>query len=139
MRRLLRWLRRSFGRGGREVAGGLPSQTEPHQGFLGTLASSLLAAPLAAEAQQAGKVWRIDWLLTGSLESPETRLLRDAFAEGLRERGYIDGQNSAIEYRPADGRIERFPRLASELVRLKLDAQQATTTTLLARAEQLNE
>jgi len=85
-------------------------------------------------------VWRIGWLFTGSLESPETRLHRDALLEGLRERGYIEGQNIVIEYRPADGRIERFPRLASELVRLKIDlivaantpaaraAQQATTT-----------
>jgi putative ABC transport system substrate-binding protein len=108
--------------------------------FIGALTGGLLAAPLVAEAQQAGKVWRIGWLLTGSLESPETQLLRDAFREGLRERGYIEGQNIVIEYRPADGRIERFPRLASELVRLKLDlivaantpaaraAQQATTT-----------
>jgi ABC-type uncharacterized transport system substrate-binding protein len=104
----------------------------------GTL--GFFAAPLNAAAQPAGKVWRIGWLLTGSLESPETRLLRDAFREGVRERGYIEGQNIVIEYRPADGRIERFPRLASELVRLKLDliiaantlaaraAQQATTT-----------
>ena len=109
--------------------------------FIGTVAGGLLTAPLAAEGgQEAGKVWRIGWLLTGSLESHETRLLRDAFREGLRERGYIEGQNIVIEYRPADGRIERFPRLASELVRLNLDlivaantpaaraAQQATTT-----------
>jgi ABC-type uncharacterized transport system substrate-binding protein len=108
--------------------------------FFSAVTGGLLAAPLTIEAQQAGKVWRIGWLLTGSLESPETRLLRDAFREGLRERGYIEGQNIVIEYRPADGRIERFPRLAGELVRLKLDlivaantpaaraAQQATTT-----------
>jgi hypothetical protein len=77
---------------------------------------AFLAAPLAAEAQPAGKVWRIGWVLTGSLESPETRLLATPFAEGLRQRGYTEGQNIAIEYRPADGRIEWFPRLASELV-----------------------
>jgi len=104
--------------------------------FLGALAGGLLAAPLAAGAQQAGKVWRIGWLLTGSLESPETRLLRDAFREGLRERGYIEGQNIVIEYRPADGRIERFPRLASELVRLKLDLIVAANTPAARAAQQ---
>jgi putative ABC transport system substrate-binding protein len=108
--------------------------------FLATVAGGLLAAPLAAEAQLPAGVARIGWLLTGSFESPETRLLRDAFREGLRERGYVEGQNIVIEYRSADGKIERFPRLASELIRLKLDlivaantpaaraVQQATTT-----------
>ena len=108
--------------------------------ILGLALGLLLAAPFAAGAQQPARVARIGWLLTGSLESPETRLLRDAFREGLRERGYVEGQNIVIEYRSADGKIERFPGLASELVRLKVDvivaanspaaraAQQATTT-----------
>ncbi len=108
--------------------------------FVGTLAGGLLAAPLAAEAQPAAKVARIGYLLFGPLESPETRITLEAFRQGLRERGYVEGQNIVIEYRSADGKIERFPRLASELARLKVDlivagntpmaraAQQATTT-----------
>jgi putative ABC transport system substrate-binding protein len=108
--------------------------------FIATLGFSILAAPLDAGAQQAAMVARIGWLQTGSLESPETRFFRDAFGEGLRERGYVEGQNIVIEYRSADGKIERFPGLASELARLKLDlivaantpaaraVQQATTT-----------
>ena len=106
--------------------------------FLGTLTGGLLAAPLAAEAQ-AGKVARIGYLVTGSLESLEpTRV--DALRQGLREHGYLEGQNILIEYRAADGRVERLPALAAELARLKVDvivavatpagraAQQATTT-----------
>jgi putative ABC transport system substrate-binding protein len=108
--------------------------------FVGILAGGLLAAPLAAEAQQAGKVYRIGYLSLGSLESPETRASLDAFRQGLRERGYVEGQNIVIEYRSADGKIERLPGLASELARLKVDlivagatpgaraARQATTT-----------
>jgi putative ABC transport system substrate-binding protein len=108
--------------------------------FIGTLAGGLLAAPLAAGAQQAGKVYRIGYLSLGSLESPETRASLDAFRQGLRERGYVEGQNIVIEYRAADGKIERLPALATELARLKVDlivagstpgaraARQATTT-----------
>jgi len=108
--------------------------------FLATVTVGLLAAPLDADAQQPAKIARIGYLVTGSLESPETRIPLDAFRQGLRERGYVEGQNIVIEYRAADGKIERFPRLATELVRLKIElivalntpaaraAQQATTT-----------
>src|SRR5206468_3321567 len=107
--------------------------------FLGTLAG-FLAAPLDVRAQQPAKVSRIGWLLTGSLEAPETRALLSAFRQGTRERGYVEGQNLFIEYRPAEGQLDRFPALAADLVRLKVDlivagstsaaraAQQATTT-----------
>src|SRR6266536_817753 len=76
--------------------------------------------PLATSAQQA-KVPRIGYLATGSLESPDARLFLDAFRQGLHERGYLEGQNIVIEFRAANGEIERFPALASELVRLKVD------------------
>jgi putative ABC transport system substrate-binding protein len=66
--------------------------------FLGTLAGGLLTAPLAADAQQPEKVARIGYLVFGPLESPETRYL-EAFRQGLRERGYVEGQNIVIEYR----------------------------------------
>jgi len=79
------------------------------------------AWPLAARAQQGAKVPRIGYLLTGPLESPEARATLDAFRQGLRERGYVEGQTIVIEYRSADGKIERFPSLANELASLKLD------------------
>jgi ABC-type uncharacterized transport system substrate-binding protein len=107
--------------------------------FLGMLWGAPAAWPLAARAQTA-KVARIGYLITGALESPETRMNRDAFRLGLTELGYIEGRNTVIEYRAADGKIERLPGLATELVGLKVDlivalatpagraAQQATTT-----------
>jgi putative ABC transport system substrate-binding protein len=91
------------------------------RGFIGTLACGLFAAPLAAEAQQGTKVPRVGYLLTASLGSPESRVLLDAFRQGLRERGYVEGQNIVIEYRSADNKIERFPGLATELARLNVD------------------
>ena len=87
--------------------------------FLGTLAGSLLAAPLAARAQPAGKVYRIGYLTAGSV-SANPRVL-DAFRQGLRELGWIEGQNIVIEYRSAEGHFDRLPDLAAELVRLKMD------------------
>ena len=95
---------------------------------------------IAARAQQPKKVARIGFLLTPSLESPETRTILNAFYQGLREHGYIDGQNVIVEVRAANSKIERFPALASELVGLNPDVivasnsvagravQQATTT-----------
>jgi ABC-type uncharacterized transport system substrate-binding protein len=108
--------------------------------FIG-LVGGAAAWPLAARAQQAPKVARIGILVVGSLESPEARSGLDSFRQGLFELGYIEGRNLAIEYRAADGKIERLPTLATELALLKLDviiagatpaglaAQQATTTT----------
>jgi putative ABC transport system substrate-binding protein len=75
--------------------------------------------PLGARAQPAGKVWRIGMLETTPLTLNGANL--ESFRKGLRELGYIEGQNLIIDYRSADGRNERFPDLAAELVRLKVD------------------
>jgi len=82
------------------------------------VALSLLLAPLAAGAQQTGKVYRI-----GVLETSATLNTANlgAFRQGLRELGYVEGRDFVIEYRSADGRPERFPGLATELVGLKVD------------------
>jgi putative ABC transport system substrate-binding protein len=87
--------------------------------FLLTWLAWTLATPLAAGAPQAGKVWRIGVLEATSPSLNTTNL--DAFRQGLRELGYVEGRNFVIEYRSADGRPERFPSLASELVRLRVD------------------
>ncbi len=106
-------------------------------GLIVTLALGLLLAPLAADAQQAGKVYRIGFL---SPVAPTTAPTWDeAFRQGLRELGYVEGRNIAIEYRWAEDKYERLPDLAAELVRLKVDvivavavaaraAKQATST-----------
>ena len=87
--------------------------------FLAGTGAVLLAAPLAADAQQAGKVPRIGFLRTTS-PSDRPHLL-DAFRQGLRELGWVEGQNIVIGYRFAEGRLDRLPDLAAELVRLKVD------------------
>jgi len=101
--------------------------------FLCGLTLGTLAAPLAAGAQQAGKVWRIGFLSLTSSSAGVARL--DAFKHGLRELGYVEGQNLAIEYRWAEGKNDRLPTLATDLVRLKVDVivTQGTLTTLAAR------
>jgi len=87
--------------------------------FLGTLAGGLLAAPLIAEAQPAGKVYRVGYL-SASSSTANPRIL-EAFRQGLRDLGWVEGQNIVIEYRWAEGRFDRLPDLAAELVRLKVD------------------
>jgi putative ABC transport system substrate-binding protein len=85
--------------------------------LLGPLAFG--AAPLAAEAQQASKVYRIGYLSTPTRESVEHGV--EAFLRKLRELGWVDGQNLIIEYRWAEGNVERLPDLAADLVRRKVD------------------
>ena len=94
--------------------------------FIGTLASGLLAAPLAGEAQQAGKVYRIGFLgnSTAALEAH----LVGPFREGLRELGYVEGQSIVIEYRWAEGKYERFPALIAELLAQKVELIVTTGT-----------
>ena len=87
--------------------------------FISGVTLGLLAAPLAAAAQQAGKVYRIGILET--IPAAQNAANLAALRKGLRDLGYVEGRNLIIEYRSADGRAERFPDLASELVRLKVD------------------
>jgi putative tryptophan/tyrosine transport system substrate-binding protein len=81
-----------------------------------TIVSGVTMWPLAARAQQPKNVPRIGFLVTGSIDSSEGRASLNAFYQGLREYGYIDGQNILVEVRAADSKIERFPELATELV-----------------------
>jgi putative ABC transport system substrate-binding protein len=101
--------------------------------FVGTLASGLLAA-LPAEAQQAGKMYRIGFVEAGAPSANQHFL--DAFKRGLRELGYVEGQNILIEERWAEGQNERFPTLLAELIRLKVDlvVQASTSGALAAKA-----
>jgi putative ABC transport system substrate-binding protein len=83
------------------------------------VALCLLAAPFAAEAQQAGKVYRIGVLSSGGPE--QESFLQATLRERLRERGWVEGQNLVVEWRYAEGKYERAPELVDELVRLKPD------------------
>src|SRR4030095_7888848 len=104
----------------------------------------ILFAPLVAEAQTAGKVYRIGFLGAASARQYSAQV--DAMRRGLRDLGYVEGRNLTIDYRWADGRYERLAPLAVELVRLKVDvivthgtpgsqaAKQATTTIPIVMA-----
>ena len=85
-------------------------------GLAATITFAALAAPLTAEAQ-AGKVARIGFLSTSTPVDPVV----DGFRQGLREHGYIDGQNLLVEWRFAEGSDDRLPGFAAELVNLKVE------------------
>jgi putative tryptophan/tyrosine transport system substrate-binding protein len=93
-------------------------------GSIITLLVSLLAVPLVAAAQPPGQVYRIGFLSTDPPPAP----LWAALLDGLRERGYREGQNLAFERRFSEGNAERFPEVAAELVRLRVDLIIVTTT-----------
>jgi putative ABC transport system substrate-binding protein len=92
--------------------------------FLGTLAGGLLATPRASEAQQAAKIARLGILGAGSATGPRL----EAFIQGLRDLGYVEGRNLVIEYRNHEGKEERLHALAAELVALKVDVILAVST-----------
>jgi putative ABC transport system substrate-binding protein len=102
------------------MSGGLPSASR-----------RLLAAPLAAEAQQAGKIPRVGYV-TSSARSANV----DAFDQGLRDLGYRAGQDIIIEYRFAEGRLDRLPALIDELLRLKADVLYAPSPQAMRAARQ---
>ena len=101
--------------------------------FLLTLLAGAFAAPLAAGAQQAREVPRVGFLFYGSAgPSPEL----DAFRQGLNELGYIEGQNVAVEYRFASGRLERLQEVATQLVALRPSVIVAPGTPAAVAAKQ---
>jgi putative ABC transport system substrate-binding protein len=84
------------------------------------MAVGVLAGPLAATAQQSGKVYRVGHLAASTPSAENTRLLA-AFHGELRERGWVEGRNITFEYRWAEGRYDRLPQLAGELAEAKVD------------------
>jgi putative ABC transport system substrate-binding protein len=108
--------------------------------FLLTSLAGAVASPLGAPAQPSAKVARIGMLSTTSLEHPQLRAALDEFRQAMADLGHVESRNMVIEHRSAEGRVERYPALAAELVRLKVDvilvfstpsaraARQATTT-----------
>jgi putative ABC transport system substrate-binding protein len=101
--------------------------------FMAMLTGGIVAAPLAAEAQQAGKVARIGYLSPNLAASPHTH---EAFRQGLRDLGYVEGRNLVIEYRDAEGKFERLPALAADLVALNVDVIVAPNTVGVLAAKQ---
>jgi putative ABC transport system substrate-binding protein len=101
--------------------------------FINALAAGVFASTDTVRAQKVTKVYRIGMLEAVSASQNAANLV--AFREGLRDAGYAEGKNLLIEYRSADGRAERFPELASELVTLKVDVivSRGTPATRAAR------
>src|SRR5262245_36951505 len=112
--------------------------------MLFALCAMLFALCFSAEAQQAGKIFRIGFLDLSTASGSAVRL--EAFWQEIRKLGWTEGKNITIEYRFAQGNPERLPELAAELVRLKVDvivststasalaAKRATTTTPIVMA-----
>jgi putative ABC transport system substrate-binding protein len=112
------------------------------------LVAMSLTVSFAAEAQQPKKVPRIGWLTGASLSANAERI--EAFRQGLRELGYFEGKNIVIEWRAAEGKLDRLSTLAAELVRLKVDvivttgptptraAKEATVTIPIVMAQDID-
>ena len=97
--------------------------------FVAGISAGAALSPLAVEAQQAGKVYRIGFLRQG--QPPQTFI--EAFQQGLREHGYIDGQNVVVEFR--FGSLDQLRQLAEELVRLKVDVIVASSSSAAVPAK----
>ena len=118
----------------------MPSGRTNRRAFIAGLGGAAAWPLIASAQQQPARIPRLGYLLTGSLESPDTQEFVEAFRQGLRQLGYMEGQNIVIEYREAHLHIERFSSLATELVGRNVDlivasntpaglaAKQATTT-----------
>src|SRR5262249_30181833 len=105
--------------GGLRFSDLLPSgcQVNARRAFIRTIAGLALASPLARAATQTAKLARVGYLSPNLSASPH---LSEAFREGLLDLGYVERRSVVFEYRSADGRIERLPDLAAQLVRLDL-------------------
>ncbi|HSX81513.1 MAG TPA: ABC transporter substrate-binding protein [Candidatus Saccharimonadia bacterium] len=98
--------------------------------IIASLVLAFLLAPRAAQAQPLGKMPRIGYLTLRALAAED-----EAFKHGLRDLGWIEGQNIAIEYRSAAGQVERLPALAAELVRLQVDCIVTRSTAVVQAAK----
>lgn len=97
--------------------------------------AAALALPPSSLAQAPGKIWRIGFIGLRRIEVSESDPYSGLFRRGMREHGYVEGKNLVIEWRGANGRIENLPRLAEELIALKVDLIVAVGTTAIAAAQ----
>ena len=107
--------------------------------FIGVIAGSLLAAPLAAEAQPAGKVYRIGILSPGGVPDPSVATTPNFVPRHLHELGYVSGRNLVVERRFVDGHLDRLPALARELLRLPVDVIVTTGGEATQAAKEVTE
>jgi hypothetical protein len=105
-------------------------------GLAVVLTLSLTLAPLAAEGQQTGKIYRLGWFAFSPPTNPEALALHDAFLQELRAQGFVEGQNVRIERRYTEGREERAAALAAEFVSMKVDPIFATYSGAVRAAKE---
>src|SRR5204862_8111892 len=98
------------------------------------LVAGVLAAPVASFAQQLAKIPRIGFLHPGASQGSDLQL--QAFRDGLRALGYVEGKNLQLDVRWGEGKLERLPTLAAELVELKVDIIVAATSPAVEAARQ---
>ena len=103
-------------------------------GLIVTLAFGIISPALPAEAQPPGRIFRIGYLGSSSPSAVSHNI--DAFRQGLRDLGYVEGRNIVIEYRWAEGKYDRLPNLAADLVSLKVDVIVAGGTSAGPAAQQ---
>src|SRR5262245_41911482 len=101
--------------------------------FITLLGGAAVGWPVAASAQQTAKIARIGFLGQNLAPNPQ---VREAFRQGLRDLGYVEGRNFVIEYRDAEGKFDRLPALAAELVALEVDVIVAGITVAALAAKQ---
>src|SRR4026209_1939305 len=102
--------------------------------FIGLVGGAAIGWPVAANAQQAAKIPRIGYL---GIDLTTAAHLLEAFRQGLRDLGYGEGRNVVIENRDAEGKLERLPALAAELVALKVDVIVAPNTPVALAAKEV--
>ncbi len=99
------------------------------------LGASAFAAPLGSFAQQQGKVWRVGFLAQPARPDNLDSSFYNGFVLGMRDLGYIEGKNLEIEWRFAEGKVERLPSLVAELLRLKVDVLVTSASTSASAAQ----
>src|SRR5215813_11762566 len=102
----------------------------------GAAAAPVFSWPLAAQAQQGGRMRRIGVLMSASADDPDALAWISAFAQGLQERGYSVGGNVRIDYRWGAGDVDRFRKYAAELVALAPDVILATAASIVGALQQ---
>src|SRR5438270_11643031 len=101
------------------------------------LGASAITAPLCSFAQQQAKVWRVGFLALRHVDFVESDNFYGPFRQGMRELGYLEGKNVVIEWRSAEGKSERLPGLAGDLVNLKVDVIVAADTSATSAAQKV--
>ena len=107
------------------------------ESIVAIVAIGSVAGPIAALAQQQTKVWRVGFMSLQHRSDSNISQYTAAFLKGMRELGYVEGKNLVVEWRFADGKLERLPGMAAELVQLKVDVIVAQASPAIGAAQKV--